>query len=125
MKFIQSQTDEASLLALGEQASAMLMQRNYSGLANRFGYALAFDRAPSMAIEADFLKAVASPIKAVFDAHPLISIKYFAPNDTGLFAVVECTVPVTEGTAVLLELVITATGEEKHITVEDISGANA
>ncbi len=98
----------------------MLMQRNYAGLANRFGYALAYDRAPAAAIEADFLSAVASPCKV---AHPPIAVRYFAPNDTGLFAVVECTVPVADGAAVLLELIVTGKGEEKHITVEDISGA--
>jgi len=51
--------------------------------------------------------------------------KYFAPNDTGLFAAVECTVPVADGAAVLLELIVAGKGEEKHITVEDISGVAA
>jgi len=52
-------------------------------------------------------------------------VRYFAPNDTGLFAVVECTVLVDDGTAVLLELIVPGKGEEKHITVEDISGVAA
>ena len=103
----------------------MLMQHDYSGLANRFGYALAYDRAPAAAIETDFLSAVASSHNVVSDAHPSIVVKYFAPNDTGLFAVVECTVPVADGAAVRLELVVAGKGEEKHITVEDISGAAA
>ena len=103
----------------------MLMRHDYSGLANRFGYALSFDRAPSAAIEADFLSALASPNKIESCAHPSIAVKYFAPNDTGLFAVVECTVPVAEGAAVLLELIVAGKGEEKHITLEDISGVGA
>jgi hypothetical protein len=103
----------------------MLMQRDYSGLANRFGYALAHGRMPSAAIEADFLSAVALPLKVASGADPSIAVKYFAPNDTGLLAVVECTVPVADGAAVLLELVVAGKGEEKHITVEDISGVAA
>jgi hypothetical protein len=49
-------------------------------------------------------------------------VKYFGPNDTGLFAVVECSIQVAEGATVLLELVVSGKGEEKHITLEDISG---
>ena len=125
MKLTSTQIDVKSLSAFGEEARAMLMRHDYSGLANRFGYALAYDRAPSAAIEADFLFAVASPHKVESCARPQVVVKYFAPNDTGLFAVVECTVPVADGATVLLELIVAGKGEEKHITVEDISGVAA
>jgi hypothetical protein len=49
----------------------------------------------------------------------------FKPNSTGLFAVVECIVPIAEGTAVLFELIVSGKGEEKHIAIEDISGVTA
>lgn len=100
----------------------MLMRHDYSGLANRFGYALAYVREPAAAIEADFSEAAQSPFNAVPGECPSIVVKYFKPNSTGLFAVVECTVLVAEGTSVLLELIVSGNGEEKHITVEDISG---
>ena len=100
----------------------MLMQHDYPGLSNRFGYALAYDRAPAAAIETDFLSAVASPHNVVSDEHLSIVVKYFAPNDTGLFAVVECIVPVADGAAILLDLIVTGNGEAKHITIEGISG---
>ncbi len=122
MKLVPSQTDEVSLSTFGEEARALLMQQDYSALANRFGYALAYDRAPSAAIEADFLSAVASPHKVTSGTHKPVTVKYFKPNDTGLFAVVECIVPVVGGAAVLLELIVTGDGEDKHITVEGISG---
>ncbi len=125
MKLLPSQTDEVSLSAFGEEARALLMRHDYSGLAKRFGYALAYDRAPSAAIEADFLSAVASPLTVASGAHLPIAVKYFAPNDTGLFAVVECPVLIAEGIAVLLELIVAGKEEEKHITVEDISGVAA
>lgn len=125
MKLLPTQTDESSLSAFGEEARAMLMRHDYLGLANKFGYALAYGREPAAAIETDFLRASASPYNVVSDAPPPIVVKYFGPNSTGLFAVVECTVPVAEEAAVLLELIVAGKGEEKHITVEDISGVAA
>ena len=122
MKLLSSQIDEVTLTAVGEEARNLLMRHDYSELASRFGYALSFDRAPSAAIEADFLSAAASPHAVASGAHLPITVKYLAPNDTGLFAVVECSVPVADGSAVLLELIVTGWGKEKHVTVEDISG---
>lgn len=63
MKLRSSQQDKASLTAFGEEARALLIQQNYSELANRFGYVLPYDRAPAQVIEADFLSAAASPYK--------------------------------------------------------------
>ncbi|HLF97047.1 MAG TPA: hypothetical protein VI457_07885 [Methylococcaceae bacterium] len=127
MKLLPAQTSETSLSSIGEEARALLMRHDYSGLANRFGYALAFDRPPSAALEADFLSAAASPITLGAGAYlpDVVTVKYFSPNDTGLFALVECPVPVADGVAVLLELIVTGKSEEKHITVEDISGVTA
>ncbi|MGR9117577.1 MAG: hypothetical protein ACU85E_17665 [Gammaproteobacteria bacterium] len=122
MKLLPAQTDEHSLSSLGKAASAMLMRHDYSGLVNRFGYARAFDRDPATAIEADYSRAAASHIEAAPNEHFQVTVKYFKPNSTGLFAVVECIVPVAERAAVLLELIVTEKGEEKHIAVEDISG---
>ncbi len=100
----------------------MLMSHDFAALAHRFGYALAFDRDPSGAIEVDFLNAVASPLVVATGAGTSITVKYLAPNGTGLFAVVECIIPVADKAAILLDLVVTGDGEEKHITVEGISG---
>jgi hypothetical protein len=69
MKLLPKQTSETFLSVIGEEARTLLMRRDYSGLANRFGYALAYDRLPSVALEADFLSAVASPITAASGAY--------------------------------------------------------
>jgi hypothetical protein len=122
MKLHSLQTDEVSLSGFGEEARAMLLSHDFAALANRFGYALAFDRDPSGAIEADFLNAVASPYEVAAGAGPSTKVKYFSPNDTGLFAVVECVIPVADKAAILLDLIVTSNGEQKYITVEDISG---
>ena len=124
MKLLPSQTDEISLTALGEEARALLVRRDYAALASCFGYALAYDRPTAAAIEADFMNAASSPITGGSGAYspPVVTVKYFSPNTTGLFAMVECLVPVADKAAVLLELIVGGDGEEKNITVEDISG---
>lgn len=81
MKLLDSQLDEKSLYALGEEACSLLMEFDFSALANRFGYMRAFDREPAAALEADFLLAKASPWKGVADGVPKIVVKYFQQND--------------------------------------------
>ncbi|KFB66035.1 hypothetical protein [Candidatus Accumulibacter vicinus] len=127
MKLLPTQIDETSLTAFGEEARALLVRHDYAVLASRFGYALAYDRPPAAALEVDFMSAVASPIAVASGAYlpPAITVKYFSPNTTGLFAVIECPVPVADKAAVLLELIVSGEDEEKHITVEDISGVAA
>ena len=124
MKLLPTQIDDASLTSLGEEARTLLLERDYVGLANSFGYALAYGRTPAAAIEADFISAAKSPITVGTDGcllHP-ITVTYFSPNDTALFAVVNCPVPVAGNSVVLLELVVAGSDQEKNITLEEISG---
>jgi hypothetical protein len=125
MKLLPKQTDESTLASFGKEAVAMLMQQDYASLASRFGYALAYGRVLAAAIEEDYKRAAATPFEPTPDTQSSVKVKYFAPNSSGLFAVVECVVPVAEQSAVLLELVVTGNTEEKHITVEGISGVAA
>lgn len=95
----------------------MLVRGDYAGLAERFGYARAYGREPAAAIEAD-LRALAAPPQALAaGAVTAIAVEYFAPNDIGMFAIVECAI----GAAVLLELAVSGKGEDKQIIVDDIS----
>ena len=124
MKLSPSETSEQALYALGEQARALLMRRDYVALANQFGYALAYGREHAAAMQEDHQRAAASPNVIEPDGTPVV-VKYLKPNSTGLYAVVECAVPVTKSSAVLLELIVSGNAEDRHITVEDISGASA
>jgi len=120
MKLLPGQTDEGVLASFGKETSAMLMH-DYVSLARQFGYALAYGREPAAAIEEDYQQAAATPFEATPDTFSTVKVKYFTPNSTGLFAVVECVVHVAEKSAVLLELIVTGHEEEKNITIEDIS----
>ena len=125
MKLLPKQTGESTLASFGNEAAAMLMQRDYASLASRFGYALAYGRELAAAIEEDYERAMATPIETKPNTSSSVKVKYFTPNDSGLFALVECVVPVAGKSAVLLELVVTGNSEEKHITVEGISSVAA
>jgi hypothetical protein len=121
MKLTPNQTDEVSLAHFGEEAVALVLNRDFSALAERFGYALAFGRNPAMAIEDDFAQCIAEEQGASSQNSSYIQVKYFEPNSTSLFAVVECFTPITQSATILIELIITGEGETKHITLEQIS----
>ena len=122
MKLHPSQVTEDSLASMGKEACTMLIEHDYSGLAERFGYALSYNRIPEAAIEEDFLLATSATKRMVESKPPSIFVKYFEPNDTGLYAVVECNIPISSQSSVALELIITGNAE-KHITLEGISGS--
>jgi len=122
MKLLPTQIDEATLSGFGKEAVAMVMRGDFEALASRFGYALTWGREPAAALKADYERAASSPLKAKPGDGLSVGVKYFKPNDTALFAVVECAVPLGEGAAVGMDLIVTGNGEEKDITVEDVYG---
>jgi hypothetical protein len=68
MKLSSNQTDVESLTRLGEDAAALVAKRDFSTLAERFGYALSYGRNPVQTIESDFAQCIAeakSPSRTV------------------------------------------------------------
>lgn len=121
MKLSPNQTDEAALTRFGEEAIALVQNKEFSVLAEYFGYALAFGRNPSTAIEDDFAQCLSEASGPSSQFSRSIEVKYFKSNSIPLFALVECVIPISQGMAVLLELVVAGDGAEKHITLEQIS----
>ena len=122
MKVLESQTGVDSLAAFGAAAAALLRNRQFRSLADRFGYARAFDREPAQALAADLASVLADIPGAtglVRVQEPIV--KYFEPNDTGLFALVECPIRTNASSSVLLELVVSGPGPVRWVGVEDIS----
>lgn len=122
MKLLPTQTDQATLSGFGEEAVALVIRHDFEALANRFGYALAWNREPAIALKADYERAISSPLKSKTSDGVSVVVKYFKPNDTGLFAVVECAIPLIDGGAVGMDLIVAGNGEEKSISVEDVYG---
>lgn len=124
VKLLPTQADEASLLSLGREAVSLLEMRDLPSLADRFGYALAGGSSPLLAIETDFQSCLAE-FRAAGEPRPRvapsIAVKYFEPNSANLFALVECVLTTSEGCPILAELIVTSAGDERHVTLEQIS----
>ncbi len=120
MEISDNQIDEKSLTSLGAEAARLLGEREFVELGNRFGYALAFGREVSQAIEQDLLRAISQPAKGSNQTVASIKVKYFKPNSIPLFATVECIVKVADNTHVLMEMVVSG-GKEKCLSLEQIS----
>lgn len=122
MKLLSTQTDQAILSRFGEEAVALVIRQDFDTLAKLFGYALACNRESAIALKDDYERAASSPLKSRPNDGFLVVVKYFKPNDTGLFALVECAIPLIDGGAVGMDLIVAGNGEEKSISVEDIYG---
>jgi hypothetical protein len=127
MKLPSCQSDEASLAQLGAEVARLLKEEKHAELAARFGYALARGKDPARVIQSEVTECFWRSARVVGfskNLSPAIVVKYFEPNDTGLFALVECTVPLLNGVGgVLAELVVTTMGNDRHVFLEQISYA--
>ena len=121
MKLSPNQIDVDSLALFGKEAIALVEERDFAALAAQFGYALAYDRDLALAIESDFKQCIAEAESPSSNSSQSIQVKYFKPNDTKLYALVECVTPVSSSATVLIELIVTGNSEEKHIGLEQIS----
>ena len=117
-----SHLDAHDLETYGREAVALLTSGDLEALGSRFGYALAFGRRPSEAIRAALEESLTAIGATALDHQPVEPcVKFFEPSDTGLLAVIECLVATDSGSDVLVELVVTGTRHESHITLEQVS----
>ena len=120
MKLAQNQVNPEALTLLAKEACDLLLNENFLALANNFGYALSFGRAPAQAIALDFAESVKKAKPSIPNPKRGISIKYFNPNEIPLHAVIECVLPIGKDSAVLVEMVVSENEHGKHITLEQI-----
>ena len=126
MQISADQSDEATLSAFGVEAVQLLGAGDMSGLTLRFGYALAYGRALDVAVHEDLERCLGElhASRLVPAATPgRAKVTYVVADNSGLFAVVEVPVPTDNGAAVLVELVVSGSGQSKHITLEQLSAA--
>ena len=114
--------DVASLTAQGEAAGQLLADGAFDELAERYGYALAFERERAGAIRADTREALVSVGATGFSSDPASTrVSYFNQAGSGLFALIEVQIPVDSGNTILLELIVSG-DMPLHVTLEQISG---
>ena len=106
----------------------MLKKGDFQLLVDRFGYVMTGGSSPIVAVENGFRSCVAefrSSPEQQSSVSPSIVVKYFTPNTSGLYALVECVFTAAEGCPILAELVVYSLGEDKHIHLEQVSVATA
>jgi hypothetical protein len=124
MEILDTQTDKASLLQLAADGIGLLASGDFDAVASRFGYALAYGRDRSMAIRADlavYLSEIGSANLMPVSAPPNTSVAYFKPNETGLFAALDCVVPTNNGAKILVSFVVSTKGARKYFSLEGLS----
>ena len=112
------------LTAFGTEAVEMLCRGDIDALATSYGYALSYGRDAVAAIREDLgrcLSRVGATALAAAPPNPVRSVKYYEPRTGTPLAVVECLAPTSGGASLLVELVVTQSGPETHVTLEDIS----
>ena len=128
MKLSSDQIDEASFLSFGRETVSLLEKQEFQTLADRFGYALTRGRSSLDAIKGDFQSCLAE-FRASSEQRASVPssmvVKYFKPNGAHLFALVECVFTAVESCPILAELIVTSSGEDKHVTLEEVSLATA
>lgn len=126
MKINFNQTYQVPLTDIGAELVQMIKDRDYHSIAERFAYALAYDKPIVEAITADIDFCLvgeqrSATICQASEARILVS--YFTQeNGSNLFGLVECFMPLNQDTGELLAtLIVTASNQEYHVCLEDIA----
>lgn len=112
------------LSQMATTAMALLQSGDYGVFAERYGYALAFDRDTALALRDDLNQTLseANLDAAVFNhGKPVIEVQDFAANDSNLHAAVACRIATESGPGVLVEFIVSGNGAVRHFTLEQIS----
>jgi hypothetical protein len=126
MKLLATQVTTDSLAELAAEAVRLLCRGDLDTLAGTYGYALSYGREPATAIREDLagcLSKIGATSLAVDATRSAPSVVFYEASNSNPVAVIECLARGDNGADVLIELVVTSRGPEKHITLEDLSVA--
>ena len=124
MKLLDNQLEEPSLSKFGQEACRLFIARDFRGLADTFGYALAYNQDIAAAIETDFehcLSGHCPPQSEQDSTVESVTVRHFRENDTGMLAVVECILSFGREARVLIELMAVKNGDDNFLYLEDIN----
>jgi len=121
---ISGPLDDSQLQSAAAEVVSLLATGNFATLADRFGYALARGRDKASAIEADLavcLAEIGSRRLVGMDHSSAPLVKHYRQNPSRMHASVECVAETQSGGRILVELVVTGSGAERHIGLEQMS----
>lgn len=121
MQISESQMDKRSLEQFAQEAVSLLQHGDFSALAERFGYAMAYGREPASAIEADLSNRLQE--RGLPGRLPFVDIKYFneeAAESTDLVAAIDCAAYLAGDSVVQFSLVVTRKDSLRYISLESV-----
>lgn len=126
MHLLAHQKNEAALRNLACAAIELLVEGKLDLLAERFGYAVAFERKLVEAIRDDLAEALAkaSGTKLLTVASSELSVVYYCENSTQLIAAIDCDLPTDGYEFVCVSFVVSGMKEDQFLTLEDISASS-
>lgn len=115
--------DEQALSEFGRAAAQLLCEEDFQALGVHWGYAIALGRAPAAAIAEDLATCLRErgAMRLDIASMPPPRVRYFDANDAGLFALVEQCIGTDGSGPVLLELIVSDDGTDRHVIIEQVS----
>ena len=106
MRVRQADLTHGKLESFGVRATQFLCKRDFRSLTKWLPYAVAYDRDHAEAIRDDLSSWLRPGDHVLAESLAEYRVKYFAPNDIPLVALIECRVPTQMNGVALLELVV-------------------
>ncbi|KRG38622.1 hypothetical protein ARC20_14650 [Stenotrophomonas panacihumi] len=125
MKISREAPDAQALAAIGCVAARLLCEEDFHALGVHWGYAIALGRDPAVAIAEDLAACLRErgALRLDIASMPPPSVRYFDANDAGLFALVEQCIGTDGSGPVLLELIVSDDGTDRHVMIEQVSAS--
>lgn len=119
--------DPAAVAQHGHQAVALLCAGDFAALGAKYGYALAHDRAPALAIREELEDSLGA-LGATRLAPPCVDeaeVGLFAANTMGHVGSFRQCIPTDGDDRILVELMAITGGAGTHVALEQVSAVHA
>lgn len=120
---LNARPTELLLFSLAEEVMGLLSAGEIDKLADRFGYAVKYNRDAATAIREDLafcLSDLGASSHSLTKSRLAPTVRYFKPNDTNLVAAVECVANADNGAELQISLIVTGSANTYFITLEGL-----
>lgn len=117
---MQKKMTDEDLRRIGIRVVSLLQRNDFKGIEKEFDYAMSYGRPAGQAIEEDLNRAIVEcgNIGSLDKEKIELKVSHFDPNDAQLRSLVECYCHLSDGSGILVELILPESG---RVYIEDIS----
>ncbi|MGZ0707304.1 hypothetical protein ACWPKO_03080 [Coraliomargarita sp. W4R53] len=117
---MQKKMTDEDLVQAGLKVVSLLQKKDFKRIEKDFDYALRYGRSASQAVQEDLNRAIGEcgNIDSLEKESITVKVSHFKPDESHLRSLVECYCDVSEGTGILIELILVESGD---LYIEDIS----